>query len=132
MCHFVKCGAVPLGQRSSPETLHTNGNASATTRSASTQIDPPSSAIYATGITRYVFKEGRITVPPELFFSACGLLAPQQALSGLHALDLQWNSIEEEKKRGLKYMEAFLILDGVHENFNDSTGKEALGHFAEF
>lgn len=129
VCHFVKCGAVTLGQTS---LRHTDGNASTAATSARTQIDPPSSTIYATGITRYVFKEGRITVPPELSLSTCGLLAPGQVLSETNMIDLQWYRIEEEKERGLKYMEAFTILDEVHENFNDCTGKKALGHFGEF
>ncbi|PMD42851.1 hypothetical protein L207DRAFT_486623 [Hyaloscypha variabilis F] len=132
VCHFVKCGAVPLGQRSSPETRHTTGNASATKTSTITQIDPPSSAIYATGITRYVFKEGRITVPPELFLSTCGLLPPRQVLSEINVTDLRREMIEEQNERGLKYMEAFATLDEVHESFKDSTSKEALGHFGEF
>ena len=129
VCHFVKCGAVAPAQTSSSDTGHTNGNTSRTTKSGSTQIDPPSAAIYATGITRYVFKEGRITVPPELFLTACGLLARREVLSETNITDTQWYKMEEERKRGLKYMEAFTILDMVHENFKDCTGKEALCDF---
>lgn len=129
VCHFVKCGAVPLDLRSSSETRDANSTTSAITRSTSARIDPSSSTIYATGITRYVFKEGRITVPPELFLSTCGLLPPRHTLSETIVTDPQWDRTKEENERGLKYMEALKTLDEVHENFNNSVDNNALGHF---
>ncbi|MGI4816130.1 MAG: acyl-CoA thioesterase [Janthinobacterium lividum] len=86
LSHIVKKGAVMpkgytlqpqkkmgKGSMQSPAAASTNGNVNGA--AAPPQVPHP--AIFATSIAKYVFKEGRITIPPELALEASELLPPR-------------------------------------------------------
>ena len=81
--HFVKKGAVrPKSHtlqpwRKAKEGPETKRNTDAANATAEKQGPHP--AIFATGISKYVFKKGRLTIPPERVLRASGLLPPRPA-----------------------------------------------------
>lgn len=108
-------------------------------------------AVYAIAIAKYVIKKGRITIPPEqaLFDADMVPLKPEgwvysgdEAANGSangnveHVLpqtdgeEWNWDTIEKERRRGLRFAEAFQGLDGLHEVFDG--GKEGvLGEYPD-
>lgn len=84
ICHFVKPGAVrPKSymlqpwrkdrQQRKDHKVESNGN-------ANENVAPsPHSAIFATGIAKYVCKKGRLTIAPERILRASELLPPKPA-----------------------------------------------------
>ncbi|KAK4693898.1 hypothetical protein P7C71_g3585, partial [Lecanoromycetidae sp. Uapishka_2] len=79
--HFVKKGAVkPEGYTLQPwrKTMAKKGSGSEE-KSANgvATTSGPHPAIFASGIAKYVFKKGRLTIPPERVFRAAGLLPPR-------------------------------------------------------
>lgn len=105
-------------------------------------------AIYATSISKYVFKKGRITVPPAEVLEVFGLIPPKPAASSGEGLlgsefeslpaangdvkpkpedailpeatgeEWTWETVEAERLRGMKLAELFAGLDGLHDEFN--------------
>lgn len=81
--HFVKKGHVePSGYTMQPlknmvtgrGPAKTKANGDASRDSLGTSSSP---AIFASGISKYVFKTGRLTIPPERILEAAGLLPPK-------------------------------------------------------
>ncbi|KAF8857780.1 hypothetical protein BDZ45DRAFT_592274 [Acephala macrosclerotiorum] len=95
--------------------------------------DIPDTAIYASGIVRYVVKSGRMTVHPNLLLGASGLLPSRPGgWEGLasnggkesnmtleqekdHRSDeWDWRKVEAENARGLKLAQHLDALEGTH------------------
>jgi hypothetical protein len=109
-------------------------------------------AIFASAISKYVVKLGRLTVHPEVVLGASGLLpskpggwATMSGSSGESTPELEvvetndevlegewdWRRIEAENHKGLKYVEHFAALDGLHNEFTGSK-EPALGRYTDF
>lgn len=115
-------------------------------------------AIYATAIAKYVVKKGRITIPTEkVLFDAEMVPAKPEGWvykgdesdksdksdeNGMVDGDMvlpekvgeseewNWDVIERERRRGLRFAEAFASLDGLQELFDG--GKDGvLGEYAD-
>jgi hypothetical protein len=114
--------------------------------------DVDEKAIFASAISKYVVKLGRLTVHPEVVLGASGLLpskpggwATMSDSSGESTPDLEvvetndevlegewdWRRIEAENHKGLKYVEHFAALDGLHNEFTGSK-EPALGRYTDF
>jgi hypothetical protein len=91
--------------------------------------------IYATAITKYVFKQGRITCNPESIMHECGLLPPRPTTEGLEGLvnelsdprkELEghwtWDQVQAECNKYLKVAQNFAALDDLHEAFTGYSG----------
>jgi hypothetical protein len=118
--------------------------------------DVDEKAVFASAISKYVVKLGRLTVHPEVVLGASGLLpskpggwatmsessgestpelevvetndaVPEEASSG----EWGWMRIEAENHKGLKYVEHFAALDGLHNEFTGSK-EPALGRYTDF
>lgn len=82
--HFVKKGAVkPRSYSLQPwkkveETMERNAHATANESSQATGV-VTTPAIFASAIAKYVFKKGRLTIPPERILQASELLPPKPA-----------------------------------------------------
>jgi hypothetical protein len=173
--HFVKKGAVkPAGFTVSPPssllgsmfgsrkakkdvaTEHMNGN----TNGHALEPKILHEAIYASAISKYVMKLGRLTVHPEVVIKASGLLPPKpggwntmsgpksgdEAQTNGHVVELvesagneditsdgdiwDWRRIEAENAKGMKFAEHFASLDGLHETFTQADGP-ALGFYRD-
>ncbi|KAL0935881.1 capsule polysaccharide biosynthesis protein [Colletotrichum truncatum] len=93
--------------------------------------------VYATAISKCVVKAGRLTVPPEKFFRAAGVLPSEtsgvEAEDGAHpnaesgngaagADEWTWARVEEERVQALEIADGFANgLDTAHEKFNALT-----------
>ncbi|KAF1961473.1 hypothetical protein CC80DRAFT_464384 [Byssothecium circinans] len=109
-------------------------------------------AVYATAIAKYVIKKGRITIPAEKCLVDGGMVPEKpegwiyqgeggEMLNGnadgeamkpeeTDVEEWNWDVIERERRKGLKFAEAFLSLDGLSEMFDG--GKEGvLGEYAD-
>lgn len=83
ICHFVKPGVASpksytlqpwrKGRQQKDHKVESNGGANG---NATPSTHP---AIFATGIAKYVFKKGRLTIPPERVLRASELLPPKPA-----------------------------------------------------
>ncbi|KAF2710803.1 hypothetical protein K504DRAFT_465860 [Pleomassaria siparia CBS 279.74] len=107
-------------------------------------------AIYATALAKYVIKKGRITVKPEqaLFDAdmvpakpegwvytpksdeANGAVDGDAVLPQTSGVEWNWDIIEEERLRGLRFAENFVALDGLHDVF-DGGREGVLGEYAD-
>ncbi|KAH6840615.1 hypothetical protein B0I37DRAFT_219277 [Chaetomium sp. MPI-CAGE-AT-0009] len=105
--------------------------------------------IFATALSKYVFKLGRFTVHPALVLEASKLLPERPGegwtggetgtgtpedlgdLEGLVDSEWDWKRVEAERRKGLRYAEHFAALDGTNSLFDggeDGTiGKFPLG-----
>lgn len=118
-------------------------------------VDPEKlkGAVFATAIARYVIKRGRLTIPPEKALFDADMVPEKPegwvysgddtADANGHAngdaegvlpekgsVDWNWDVIERERRRGLRFAEAYSELDGLHEVWDG--GKEGvLGEFAD-
>lgn len=113
--------------------------------------DPP--AIFATAIAKYVFKQNRLTIPPERILRASNLLpgsesgtvAAGESLAGTDpapaksssaggttapAEEWTWARVEAERERGMKVAEHFAALEGLNGEFRYE-GDWALGEYAD-
>ena len=115
-------------------------------------------AIFASAISKYVVKLGRLTVHPEVLLEASGCLptrpggwhkmsapsgeaTPEADMNGSTVViekndtestdEWDWKKVEAENKRGLQYAEHFQALDGLHKEFSGSKGP-ALGKYRDF
>ncbi|TVY91596.1 Uncharacterized protein LAWI1_G001783 [Lachnellula willkommii] len=114
-------------------------------------------AIFASAISKYVVKLGRLTVHPEVFLQASNMLPPKpggwasMANSGEstpETLDVEttgaeagaeaevtdewdWRRVEAENKKGLAIAEHLGALDALHHEFTGSQAP-ALGRYRDF
>jgi hypothetical protein len=88
--------------------------------------------IYATAITKYVFKQGRKTCTPDSVMHECGLLPPQPTTEGPARLTTgveqgsrghwTWQRVQDENNRHLEVAQNFAALDKLHETFVGCSG----------
>ncbi|OAL02656.1 hypothetical protein IQ06DRAFT_315046 [Phaeosphaeriaceae sp. SRC1lsM3a] len=88
--------------------------------------------IYATAITKYVFKQGRKTCTPESVMQECGLLPPPPTTEGVNGLQTgirrepsdhwTWEQVQDECDKHLKVAQNFAALDQLHETFVGRSG----------
>lgn len=82
--------------------------------------------IYATAISKCVVKSGRLTVPPQKFFQAAGVLPSEDQPESSIIADVTpeandfggwtWKKVEEERLEALKFADGFAgVLDAAHE-----------------
>jgi hypothetical protein len=118
--------------------------------------DVDEKAIFASAISKYVVKLGRLTVHPEVFLQASGMLPAKpggwatmsgpsgestpETLEVSSSTDAEsveagdewdWKRIEAENKKGLAFAEHFAALDGLHQEFSGSQAP-ALGRYRDF
>ncbi|KAL8423794.1 hypothetical protein RB596_003854 [Gaeumannomyces avenae] len=107
--------------------------------------------VFATAVSKYVFKLGRFTVHPAIVIEESGLLperpggwrggpsetgTPEDlsgfeeelALSGSDEESWDWRRTEWERRKGMAFADHFAALDGMHTLF-DGGDDGALGHF---
>ncbi|KAI3558005.1 capsule polysaccharide biosynthesis protein [Colletotrichum abscissum] len=92
------------------------------------KTDQSSPLVYATAISKCVVKAGRLTVPPQKFFQAAGVLPSEDQSEGSiadvtpEANDFggwTWAKVEEERLEALKIADGFAGgLDAAHEKAN--------------
>lgn len=97
-----------------------------------------SDAIFASAISKYVFKNGRRTVLPVEALQSLRLLP--EVVEKTHGDDGRDSShrtghwtreqIEEENKRGMEFARHFAELGNLEALFNDAVGKETFGRFS--
>ncbi|KAK1778957.1 hypothetical protein QBC45DRAFT_352230 [Copromyces sp. CBS 386.78] len=100
--------------------------------------------VYATAISKYVFKLGRFTVHPSIVIEANGLL-PERPGEGWRGgetgtgtpedlgeinenSEWDWKRVEYERRKGMEYAQHFAALDGVNSLF-DGGEDGAIGKF---
>ncbi|KAJ5104966.1 hypothetical protein NUU61_002313 [Penicillium alfredii] len=82
--------------------------------------------VFASAVSRYVFKQDRRTFPPEAMLVKCGLLPARDG-----AEEATWRSIEDRRRRDLDAAQLNLGWDAVHEAFDGKIIK-ALGLYTDF
>lgn len=169
--HFVKKGAVKpaaytlqgspesswtLGMDLSDEQELPNGDAGGHQIGAAI-LKPPHDAIFASAISKYVLKAGRLTVHPEAILDASGVLPPKpggwNTMSGTKSQEdgniilgngvnssttaaeaklgkPDWRDVERERLRGMQVVEHFAALEGLHYEYTGED-KPALGVYSE-
>lgn len=116
---------------------------------------PALPVVFATSVSKYVFKKGRLTVPPERLLRASGLLGkshkmgdfehqkqksqPKTTGDTFNEMNVKMDHmdldclIEEERLKGFKYAKAWAELESLHEDFLiDSETADCvpiIGHF---
>ncbi|TQN65822.1 putative thioesterase atnL [Colletotrichum shisoi] len=150
---YVVTHFVPRGTARPTEWLDPKfGTAHVRRRPSSASSDADSSAawekkIYATGVSKYVFKIGRLTVHPAVALEASELL-PQRpggwtgadAGVGDEDVDLSdvaddgawdWKMVEKRRREGMKYAAAFASMDDLHRWLDGADGGDGsvLGKF---
>lgn len=161
--HFVKKGAVKpdgytqedgsvikrlLGKKKKPSAAEITNGAK----------DPIQNAIFATAVSKYVVKLGRLTVNPETCLVHSNLLPPRpggwadmsktpdiSASSTFEKIDIEdstggkegdkdewtWQRIVAENEKGLKFANHFAALDALHGEFSGENCP-ALGVYTDF
>ncbi|KAF7589551.1 hypothetical protein BBP40_004174 [Aspergillus hancockii] len=120
--HFVKRGAFPPSKfLLQPNTPADRGRA----RSGG----EPEKQVFASAVSRYVFKQGRKTFPPEQMLVECGLLPSKDSMSEGEG-KATWMAIEERRKRDLEAAQLKLGWDAVHNTFDGDTTK-ILGRYTD-
>jgi hypothetical protein len=76
--------------------------------------------IYATAITKYVFKAGRITCSPESVMLECGLLPSRSSQE--EDSSWSWQKIEDECSKHVEVARNFGSLDELHSTFIGRNG----------
>jgi hypothetical protein len=108
-------------------------------------------AVFASSISKYVAKRGRVTIPADTVLEHSGMLPPRPPITASHtsvngtaappkafeetilpAIETEWTweKIEAERLRGLRLAEMFAGLDDLHNEF-DGGEHGALGEFAD-
>lgn len=140
--HFVETGAVrPKGWDQGKFGLTRNeGNEG--------KFEDWEKKIFASAVSKYVFKVGRLTVHPAVVMDASGLLperpegwvstesgmgTPAEPVTGQHddvapEAGWDWKKTEAERLRGMEYAEHFAAVDELISQF-DGGEDGALGHF---
>jgi hypothetical protein len=119
--------------------------------------DVDEKAIFASAISKYVIKLGRLTIHPEVLLQASDLLPERpggwHTMSGVsgestpETLEMDashivveksettdewdWRRIVAQNEEGLKYVEHFAALDSLHGEFSGSKAA-ALGKYRDF
>ncbi|KKK12077.1 hypothetical protein AOCH_000012 [Aspergillus ochraceoroseus] len=84
--------------------------------------------IFASSIARFVLKQGRKTVPPEIMLVQCGLLPGKEASSRADLVVRQ--VIEERRRRDLETAQLRLGWDAVREAF-EGEGVTVLSRYTD-
>lgn len=149
--HMVKSGAIPPEHWALQPALNSKSAKRATDKKDEDVRAEWKKAIFATSISKYVFKRGRQTIPPEFVLNSSHLLPPRpnqpanenskKPFSGTTIPEgWTWEGVEQERLRGLRIAEHFDALDapgGLHDEFPVSgmpgvDGKlEVLGEFRD-
>jgi hypothetical protein len=95
-------------------------------------------SVFASAVSRYVFKQGRKTYPPERMLKECGLLPSTEAEMGSNPTEPDeikesrsiWREIETRRKRDLEVAQLKLGWDGVHKCFEGEI-HTALGRYTD-
>lgn len=74
--------------------------------------------VYATAITKYVFKQGRITCTPESVMRDCGLFSAESGSNDGWTLE----EVQEECRKHLEIAQNFGSLDTLHDAFIGRSG----------
>ncbi|KAL5119063.1 hypothetical protein ACEQ8H_002987 [Pleosporales sp. CAS-2024a] len=97
-------------------------------------VSDQSECIYATAMTKYVFKQGRKTCTPESVMQECGVLPRQDATKGSDGwksgVDSHWSweQVQEECNKHLEVAQNFGSLDQLHDTFLGRSGP-AMYHY---
>ena len=154
--HLVKKGTVkPSAYILTDGSWFTKGYKKVEGHVGSQEIDEK--AIFATSISKYVVKLGRLTIHPEVMLEASGLLperprgwakmqgdsgestpeiletipAEEAASSATNGDPWDWKWVETEKENGLQLATHFAALDDLHHEFSGSRAP-ALGKYRDF
>ena len=103
-------------------------------------------AVFATAISKYVLKKGRLTIAPERLIAGSGLLPPRaecdESLPAEPNLETEaavavapdcaagWAAVEKERQRGLRFAQHFAQLDSLHEEFG-AESRPVLGAYVD-
>lgn len=154
--HFVKKGTVkPSAYILTDGTWFGKGYKKVEGHVGSQEVDEK--AIFASAVSKYVIKLGRLTIHPEVVLDASGILperpggwAKMQGESGESTPEIEeavstegptkyettgdawdWKRVEAEKEKGLKFAAHFAALDELHHEFSGSR-TPALGKYRDF
>ncbi|GFF68184.1 hypothetical protein IFM47457_01975 [Aspergillus lentulus] len=120
--HFVqKASAKPAGYLTAKSTRPDSKSSIGESKCGSSQP-----VTFATSISKYVFKKGRLTISPERILRASGLLGQDkkgEEKRGVRPTDVQEHTsdsgvpedIESERRKGMIYAESWNRLDPLHE-----------------
>ncbi|KAE8153150.1 hypothetical protein BDV25DRAFT_127479 [Aspergillus avenaceus] len=123
--HFVKRGAFQPGK-----TLLQSSSSQGQTKQRSLKRDEsPEKHVFASAVSRYVFKQGRKTFSPEQMLIECGLLPSEESMAGDEGVAM-WNNIEARRKKDLEAAQLKLGWDAVHSTFDGDTTK-ILGRYTD-
>ncbi|GAD95384.1 conserved hypothetical protein [Paecilomyces variotii No. 5] len=103
-------------------------------RSKTLHTDDAVKKVFASSLSRYVFKQGRKTFPPEQMFTKCGLLPPPSGSNdgepSLVRDKATCHSIEQRRKRDLETAQLRAGWDAVHNAFEGDV-PVALGRYTD-
>ncbi|KAB8264967.1 hypothetical protein BDV32DRAFT_145002 [Aspergillus pseudonomiae] len=122
--HFVKRGAFPHRRF----LLQPNTPGDRTRPKPGTDTSPEKQ-VFASAVSRYVFKQGRKTFPPEQMLVECGLLPSKDSMSEGEGV-ATWSGIEERRKRDLEAAQLKIGWDAVHNTF-DGDATKVLGRYTD-
>ncbi|KAF2106762.1 hypothetical protein BDV96DRAFT_654326 [Lophiotrema nucula] len=125
--HFAKPG-------SNKPTKFLLGPQAAKSTTSDKKVGDQLDRIYATAITKYVFKSGRVTCSPESVMVECGLLPARPTTEGLQGLERaisiakecdghwSWEDVQTECSKHLEVAQNFGSLDQLHSTFVGRSG----------
>jgi len=115
--HFTKPG-------SNKPTRFLVGSQAAKSPASEKKVEDQQDRIYATAITKYVFKAGRVTCTPESILEECGLLPPRSADTEKRDNNSHWSwqQVQEECDKHLEVARSFGNLDALHNTFVGRSG----------
>lgn len=90
---------------------------------AAGQVKKGKAPVYASAVSRYVFKQQqKKTMPPGIMLAECGLLPLER--------DDKWEAIEDRRRKELAAARLELGWDAVHNSF-DGDESAALGRYVD-
>lgn len=149
--HFVKKGTVKPSSYILTDGSWFGGKGYQAVSGEGNAADVDEKAIFASAISKYVVKLGRLTVHPEVLLGASGVLperpggwATMSGESGESTPEIieegyesepggewDWRRVVAEKQRGLRFVEQFAAMDELHHEFSGSRAP-ALGRYRDF
>ncbi|KAH8588206.1 hypothetical protein B0O99DRAFT_525415 [Bisporella sp. PMI_857] len=104
-----------------------------------------SKLIRASALSKYVFKQGRRTKPPEEVMKELNLIPPPpdhifelakdckttEDSQEIPYAEWDWHRIQQENERGLKIASQFDGMDALHETFSGDSS-DALGYYSDW
>ncbi|ESZ91385.1 hypothetical protein SBOR_8237 [Sclerotinia borealis F-4128] len=157
--HFVKKGTVrPRGFVLGDGSWFGGGNARFEEGEQGDAVEVDEKAVFASAVSKYVMKLGRLTVHPEVVLNASGVLPERPG--GWHSMDdsgastpdmdmegsfvdaeleeegkessneWDWKRIDRENKRGQQFAEHIAAMEGLHQEFSGSQAP-ALGKYRD-